>query len=226
MIFTYRNGSQGSSLSNALRALCVLLACASFLTACGTTNGGSSTSQSNLESLSREADAELAKGQREKAIALLTQAAKENPTSMVPWLKMANIWFEAGNYPSSILAANEVLQRDAGNQEAKSLLVVSGLRVAAGAVTGLRSASSVNSSARVEAENLTNSLRTVLGEAVLVPTPAEGTPPVPPGRAKSASQPKSNSGSVVSSPKAAKGVKAAAKSSSDAGGADPFKSLK
>jgi hypothetical protein len=138
---------------------------------------------------------------------------------MVPWLKMANVWFEAGNYPSAILAANEVLHRDAGNQEAKSLLGVSGLRVAAGAVSGLRSPSSVNSSARVEAENLTNSLRTALGEMVLVPA-AEGGPAT---RNKPASNQRPNSGTSASAGRAAK---AAPKSSPDAGGGDPFKSLK
>jgi hypothetical protein len=221
MAFTHPSGKQTQNFSYSLRGLCALLACVAFLSACGTTNGVSGASgQHTLESLTKEADAELAKGQREKAIALLNQAAKENPTSMVPWLKMANLWFEAGNYPSTILAANEVLQRDAGNQEAKSLLVVSGLRVAAGAVTGLRSASSVNSGARMEAENLTNSLRSVLGEMVLVPAPAEPRSPTAQARMKSASQPKSNSAPV---PKAAK---AAGPGSHEAGGTDPFKSLK
>jgi predicted small secreted protein len=221
MTLIYQSASQPPSFFGRLSSLCMLLACAALLTACATTTGGNGTTpQHTLEALSRDADAELVKGQREKALALLNQAAKENPTSMVPWLKMANVWFEAGNYPLSIQAANEVLQRDAGNQEAKSLLVVSGLRVAAGAVTGLRSASPVNSSARAEAENLTNSLRTVLGETVLVPTPADVRPPVPPARMKSASHPRSNSGSVT------KAAKAAAHTSPDAGGTDPFKSLK
>jgi tetratricopeptide (TPR) repeat protein len=209
MTFTYRTS---------LRVLCAVLASASLLTACGTTNGGSS-SQNSLETLSREADTELSKGQREKAIVLLNQAAKEHPTSMVPWLKMANVWFEAGNYPSAILAANEVLQRDAGNQEAKSLLVVSGLRVAAGAVSGLRSPSSVNSSARAEAEHLTSSLRTALGETVLIPA----APETAPARNKPSSAQRQNSGSPATASKAAK---AAPKSTPDAGGGDPFKSLK
>jgi hypothetical protein len=220
MTFAHPSGKQTPFLY-CLRGICALIACVAFLSACGTTNGVTgAVGQHTLESLTKEADAELAKGQREKGVALLNQAAKENPTSMVPWLKMANVWFEAGNYPSSILAANEVLQRDAGNQEAKSLLVVSGLRVAAGAVTGLRSASSFNSGARIEAENLTNSLRTVLGETVLVPAPAEPRSMAAPARTKSASPPRSNSAPV---PKA---VKAAGPGSPEAGGADPFKSLK
>jgi tetratricopeptide (TPR) repeat protein len=216
--------SQNSWLSNGLRQLCLLAACVSLLTACAATNGGSYGSQNTLEKLSREADTELAKGQREKAVALLNQAAKENPTSMVPWLKLANIWFESGNYPSSILAANEVLQRDAGNQEAQAMMVVSGLRVAAGAVTGLRSVSSVNAGARAEAENLTNALRAVVGETVLIPNQTEAGPAVSTARAKHPSSAKPNPGPAVSPAKPA--VKAPPKSSPASGGADPFKSLK
>lgn len=210
-----------STTSSQVRRLCILFACTSLITACATTNVGD-TPANTLDSLAREADAEMAKGQKDKAIALLNQAAKENPTSTAPWLRLADLWFEAGNYPASIQAANEVLQRDAVNQEAKSILVVSGLRVAAGAVTGLRSASPVNSSARMEAENLTNSLRAALGETVLVPTPAETVQPASPARAKSSSQTRSTSRQGGGSSKSPR----AAKSSPDAGGADPFKSLK
>lgn len=136
---------------------------------CATTGAGPDLGKNSVEALLKDADSELAAGQQEKAISVLSYAAKEHPTNAMPWMKMANIWFEKGNYPSAILAANEVLQRDAGNQEAKSLLVVAGLRVAAGAVTELRPTGSVNAATRVEAENLTNSLRGALGEKVLVP---------------------------------------------------------
>lgn len=190
--------------------------CIALLTGCATTENAEQ-SQTQLESLFKEADAQLSKGQREKAIALLNQAAKEYPTSMVPWLKMANIWFDTGNYPSAILSANEVLQRDAGNQEAKGLLVVSGLRVAANAVSGLRSGKSVNSNMRVEAENLTNSLRTVLGEKVLVPAPAAD--------ARSAAHSAHSKSRPVSSA-APHAAPAAAQAAASTGSADPFKALK
>ncbi|WP_147375755.1 hypothetical protein [Noviherbaspirillum cavernae] len=137
---------------------------------------------------------------------------------MVPWLKIANIWFDAANYPSSILAANEVLQREPANQEAKSLLVVAGLRVAAGAVGGLRSPNAVNPSARLEAENLTNSLRNVLGEKALVPAVVPETKqPAPPVR----SRPLRAKASIAPVPNAA-----ATNVNSSKGSADPFKSLK
>ena len=146
-----------------------------LLVGCATTTTVGSDGQPNIEPLLSQADNELGKGRRDQAIALLNQAAKESPTSVAPWLKIANIWFDEGNYASSILAANEAIARDANNQEAKSLLVVSGLRVAAKAVQGLVPHNPVNPNARLEAENLTKSLRQALGEKVLVPAEQEKT---------------------------------------------------
>ncbi|HZW14403.1 MAG TPA: tetratricopeptide repeat protein [Noviherbaspirillum sp.] len=176
-----------------------------------------------METLLKDADSELAAGQHEKAINVLSYAAKEHPTSALPWMKMANIWFEKGNYPSAILAASEVLQRDAGNQEAKSLLVVAGLRVAAGAVTELRPTGSVNAATRAEAENLTNSLRGALGEKVLVPA-GEGKSGNAVARAKSRSTPMARPSVTPEVPApVVTAVKQAAPSSASP---DPFKALK
>lgn len=189
---------------------------------CATLNDGAGQAQNTVDARMKEADAELAKGQREKAVAILTQASKENPTTVEPLLKIANISFEAGNYPSTIVNANEVLARDPENQQAKSLLVVSGLRVAANAVAGLRSPGTVNTNARVEAENLTNSLRTMLGEKVLVPAPvADIKQSVPSARAKAKAHTKTASKPAVNTPSAAP-----ASSKATAGATDPFKSLK
>jgi len=146
-----------------------------LLGGCATTSTLGSDGQPSIEPLMTQADTEMGKGRRDQAIALLNQATKENPTNVAPWLKIANIWFDEGNYASSILAANEALARDANNQEAKSLLVVSGLRVAAKAVQGLVPHNPVNPNARQEAENLTKSLRQALGEKVLVPAESEKT---------------------------------------------------
>lgn len=144
-----------------------------LLSGCASTATVGADGHPSIEPLMSQADSELAKGRRDQAIALLNQAAKESPTNAAPWLKMANIWFDDANYPSSILAANEVLARDDGNQEAKSLLVVAGLRIAAKAVQGLVPHNPVNPNARQEAENLTKSLRLALGEKVLVPADSD-----------------------------------------------------
>lgn len=150
------------------RLACLLIASA-LLGGCATQPAESSRATPTLDAFARDADAELAKGNRDQAVAVLTQSARSYPTSAAPWLKIANIWFDAANYPSAILAANEALQRDAASQEAKSLLVVGGLRVAAGAVAGLRPTPGVGSNVRSEAETLTNSLRAAIGETTLVP---------------------------------------------------------
>lgn len=186
----------------------------SLLAGCAATASGAKAPEEKTEQVMKEADLELTKGNRDRAIALLEQAAKDSPTSAAPWMKLANIWFESGNYPSSILAANEVLQRDAANQDAKGLLVVGGLRVAAAAVADLRPTGSVGASARIEAENLTNTLRAMLGEKALVPPAAipESKPAVHTPRIKRTSSSVSAGHSVHGNPAT--------------NSADPFKALK
>lgn len=199
-----------------------LYVCFTVLAGCASHMPNGATEKAELESSVAAADAELAKGKRENAVALLTEAAQANPTSTVPWQKIANVWFEAGNYPSSILAANEVLQRDPSSQEAKSLLVVAGLRVAAGAVSGLRPSGNIGVNVRTDAENLTNSLRDVLGEKVLVPgQPVETKPTVAP-RLKARARPRPRA--VVTQPTAPRDNASA--SSTSSASTDPFKALK
>lgn len=208
------------------RTAIAVFAC--FLIA-GCASMGNSTEadqRASLDTLIKQADNELANGRSEQSINLLNQAAKENPTSMLPWLKMSNIWFNAGNYPSAILTANEVLKRDSGNQEAKSILVVAGLRVAAGAITGLVQRNEVNFNAHQEAENLTQALRSALGEKVLVPAPAPEPAPAPVQHhyykhTVKRAHPVTHSTTPVAA--AEPDTRASSNSSS---GADPFKSLK
>lgn len=195
-------------------SLGVVALCFAFLSGCATTGADANATKNDIEILLKEAEAEINAGQQDKAMALLNNAAKQNPTNTLPWIKIANIWFEKGNYPSSILAANEALQRDVSNQEAKSLLVVAGLRVAAGAVSGLRPSGAVNMSTRIEAENLTNSLRGALGEKILVP-PTEGKS----ANSSSRFKPKLKTASVPT-------AVATQKPNLGADSSDPFKSLK
>jgi tetratricopeptide (TPR) repeat protein len=202
--------------------LAAIFIAAALLGGCATPPAESPRAAASLDTVTREADAELAKGNKEQAVAMLTQGARSYPTSPAPWLRIANIWFDAGNYPSAILAANEALQRDASSQEAKSLLVVGGLRVAAGAVAGLRPTGGVGANARTEAENLTNSLRTVIGEKALVPaTPNEARTSSPVAR------PKTRPARTAALPKEqAVGGSASKGRSTDSASNDPFKSLK
>lgn len=212
-----------------------------LMSGCASTTTVDADGQPSIEPLMSQAETELGKGRRDQAIALLNQAAKESPTNVAPWLKIANIWFDEGNYPSSILAANEVLARDENSQEAKSLLVVSGLRVAAKAVQGLVPHNPVNPNARQEAENLTKSLRLALGEKVLVPAEAEKVVAAPRQRRKTVVRSNAAVKTVAAAAAPATTAPAAAPATTQAGtthkvsvsieprvsvSADPFKSLK
>lgn len=94
---------------------------------------------------------------------------KEDPTDPAPWLKRAQESFAQGNYSETIRNANEVIARQSSNIEAKSLLVVSGLRIASRSLADLRSDQQVTGDARTEASEMVKTLREVLGENVLVP---------------------------------------------------------
>jgi lipopolysaccharide biosynthesis regulator YciM len=219
MRFAKNSSSQNSLLRHAWQ-LGTLLLSLSLLAGCATTyvpEGDPERAKAAIELLNKDADAELANGNREKAVTLLTQAAKQDPANVDPWLKIADIRFAAGDYPASVLAANEVLQRDAVNQKAKSILVVAGLRIAAGAVNGLKQTGAIATSERVQAQNLTNALRDILGEKVLVPAIA------PAAEEKPAARPQRR---VARSHHAVISSAPAKTTTANAASADPFKSLK
>lgn len=101
------------------------------------------------------------------------KAAQAYPTSKEPWLKLAESYFEGQDYGNAILAAQEVLQRDASDKVANSLLAVSGLRVSSAALLTLRGQQDLSVDTRDQAQDVVKTLREVLGEPVLVPKPAE-----------------------------------------------------
>ncbi len=113
-------------------------------------------------------------GRTERALDLLDDAARLEPTSKMPWLRRAQIQFEGRQYGQAIQAAQEALQRDADDLTAKSILAVSGLRVSAEALDQLRKVNEVNGSARAEAESVARLIREALGEPILVEAPAAG----------------------------------------------------
>jgi tetratricopeptide (TPR) repeat protein len=116
-------------------------------------------------------------GKQDLALQALDSAAKKDPESKLPWLKRAQIHFEARQYGPAISAAQEVLQRDEADLTAKSILAVSGLRVSAEALEQLRKANEVNGSTRTEAESVARLIREALGEPILVDAPAAGVRP-------------------------------------------------
>ena len=124
-----------------------------------------------MEAVLQSVEGIAASGEKERAMALLDAAAKANPADARPWLKSAQMQFDVANYPSAILAAEEAFKRDPSNAEAKSLALVSSLRVAVKYVSDLRTNEKLQGGARSDAEQLAQSLRETLGAQVLVPSP-------------------------------------------------------
>lgn len=124
-------------------------------------------------------------GKTDDALTELDTAIKVDPASKTPWLRKAQIYFDARQYGQAITAAQETLQRDTTDLTAKSILAVSGLRVSAQALEQLRKANEVNGSARTEAESVAKLIREALGEPILVPPlAAASAPDAQPARAR------------------------------------------
>lgn len=100
------------------------------------------------------------------------EAARIYPTSKLPWLRIAQMQFESNNYGEAIVAAQQVVARDATDKVAISILSVSGLRIATKAVADLSKNQALVGSMRTEARQLADVLRESLGENVLVPAVA------------------------------------------------------
>ena len=127
-------------------------------------------------------------GQVDQAFEQIDKAIKLDPASKQPWLKRAQIHFDARQYGFAISDAEEVLQRDVNDVTAKSILAVSGLRVSAQALEQLRKVNEVNGSTRSEAESVARIIREALGEPILIPTAA--TPVTPAAKAKARTAPR------------------------------------
>lgn len=159
-------------------------------------------------------------GLKVAALRRYEEAAQLYPTSKLPWLRIAHIQFDSANYGEAIVAAQQVVSRDDSDKVARSILSVSGLRVAARAVADLSKNRGLVGSVRTEAQELATVLRESLGENVLVPAQAPGlvgvkpratpssaapaertsaTPPSAPARATSAAPASTGTGSPFSS---------------------------
>jgi tetratricopeptide (TPR) repeat protein len=169
----------------------------------------------------QEAAAASAEGSKQRSRELYATAAKNYPTSKEPWVKLAEDYFEGGNYGQAILAAQEVTQRDPADSLATSVLAVSGLRVSASALSTLRQQqTALNGGTRTEAEGLARILRDLLGEPVLVPRPTNagaGGSSLP--RARQPARPAAAGMPATSTPPPPAAVKTAPPD-------DPFKVLK
>jgi hypothetical protein len=160
------------------------MACVALLSACASTGEatGSAPKAMTMASSIAAADAATAAGQPDKAFAVLKTASQAFPTDKTPWVRMAQMRFDADNYGEAISAALEALERDPDDTLANSIAAVSGLRVSSKALGELTRKNRLNGDVKSEAQDLAKLLRSSLGEDVLVPRPK----PVPKPRPASA----------------------------------------
>lgn len=135
-------------------------------------NGGVKPTAALSEQVFTEADAAIAAKQEEKAYSLLKAASQNHPVDKRPWVKMAQIRFNAGVYGEAITHAQEALERDPDDAVAHSIVAVSGLRVASKSLADLTRRNNLNGDVKSEAQDLAKLLRTSLGEQHLFGTPA------------------------------------------------------
>ena len=154
-----------------LKRLIPAVACAALLAGCASTGEGAGGARkaTTVAAAVAEADAAVAAGQADKAFALLKGAAQAFPTDKTPWLRMAQMRFDANDYGEAIVNAQEALERDPDDTLAHSIAAVSGLRVSSEALADLSRMNKINSDVKSEAQDLAKLLRASLGEEVLVP---------------------------------------------------------
>lgn len=198
------------------------VACVALLSACAAPGPGAEHRQNGAAMAGALADADNATrlGQLEKAVVILKGASATYPTDKTPWLRMAQLRFDSGNYGEAIVNALAALDRDPDDMLAHSIVAVSGLRVASKALGDLTQKNNLSGSVRNEAQDLAKLLRSALGEEVLVPSnTARHDAPHPSAARKTAI-----AAPAAAAPAAAAPAAAAAKPATS--GSDPFGALK
>jgi tetratricopeptide (TPR) repeat protein len=114
-----------------------------------------------------DADAAAKAGRSDQAYAILSGAAKANPTDKAPWLRMAQMRFEDKHYGEAIVAGLAAIERDPDDMLAYSLVAVSGLRVSSKALGDLTQKNGFSGSVRTEAQDLANLLHATLKERIV-----------------------------------------------------------
>jgi len=208
----------------------LLLCVAAMATGCATT--GETLSGSGGDQLLREAQEALKSGAKIRAQKLFEDASKSNPADKKPWINLAQLHFDDGNYAQAITAGQEVLARDGKDQVARSIVLVSSLRVAAKSLAEMRALNQWTGDARAEAKKVAAILRENLGEEVLVPDineDNEGVKPVKPKpkpKPKPTSPPPRSSDSGATRSNATPAQVAPSSAPSGGGRSDPFGSLR
>lgn len=140
---------------------------------CATQNSGGPASPEAFNKALSDADAVAKGGDQARALALYDQLTKMDPTREEPWSRIAQIQFQQSHYGQAIVAAQEALSRDQSDRDAKSVLAVSGLRVATESLGQLRQDAALAGDAKSDAAVLAHQLRDTLGESTLFPEEVE-----------------------------------------------------
>lgn len=159
-------------------------------------------------------------GNTAEALALLQQAAKSDPESPEPWLRLAQVHFDGERFAAAIIAAHEVLARNPEQRTAQSVAAVSALRIARDQLTSLRAGASLHGSVREEAQMLTNEMRQTLNKKLLVPR-SEPAIHMPPRRRSLESRPSRKRGDTIVRSRVDRG-KATTEPRSTRAAGDPF----
>lgn len=147
--------------------LAILLGAVAITAGCAAV--GDQRSFNDSDQLIKEAQDAFRSGAKIRAQKLLEDATKINPADKTSWISLAQLHFDEGNYAQAVMAGQEVLARDPKDQVARSIVLVSSLRVAAKSLAEMRELNQWTGDARVEAKKVASILREKLGEEVLVP---------------------------------------------------------
>ncbi|RJG10768.1 tetratricopeptide repeat protein [Massilia cavernae] len=146
------------------------LVCVAFLSACATTDPSTTArSHATMQDSMTAAEAAIKAGKTESAMEILRGAAKSHPADKTPWIRMAQLRYDADDYGQAIVLAQEAIQRDGDDTLGHSIAAVSGLRVASKALADLTRKNNLSGTIRSEAQDLAKLLRTSLGEETLIP---------------------------------------------------------
>lgn len=198
------------------------LGAAALITGCASTS--SAPTEENYTQGMSQAEAALTSGQKDQALSLFEQVARTHPAREEPWSRIAQIQYADQKYPQAILAAEEALQRDATDRKAKSILAVSGLRVARRSVMELRDDSALAGDVRTDAQVLAKMMRETLGEQVLFPD--EKPKAQPPKRRVVRPAAKTETAAPAAAGSTASAAPAHAAPAAGGGSSDPFGALR
>jgi tetratricopeptide (TPR) repeat protein len=217
----------------------VVLACG-VIAGCATQSNNVATTPEAFNKSLADADTVAKAGDQDKAMGLYQQLAKTDPTREEPWSRMAQIQFTQGHYGQAIVDAQEALQRDQTDRQAKSVLAVAGLRVATQSLGELRQDASLAGDAKTDAQALAKELRDTLGEATLFPPDDTDKPVVKKKYVRRVAKKPASADTASSSPAAAPTAAAPApatpaapaapaapaRAAQSSGASDPFSALR